>query len=57
MEQLKPAGDLGAVATAVATLFGYMPSIAATLSAIWMAIRIYETRTVQKWLGRWKRGE
>jgi hypothetical protein len=27
-----------------------LPSIAALLSIIWMLIRIYETKTLQKWI-------
>lgn len=38
--------------TAVGTFFGYLPSIAALLTIVWTAIRIYETRTVQRLLGK-----
>jgi hypothetical protein len=29
-----------------------LPSIAALFTIVWTAIRIYETRTVQEWLGK-----
>lgn len=40
------------VVTAVATLTNHLPSIAAILTIIWTGIRIFETETVQNWLGR-----
>lgn len=40
--------DGGAVTVAVASFFDWMPKIAAVLSVIWLAIRIYETPTIQK---------
>jgi hypothetical protein len=52
MEQYKPAGDVLSVTTVVATLGGWLPSIAALVSIIWGLIRIYETKTVQDWLKR-----
>lgn len=47
--------DATAIGLALAALAGYMPSIAATLSVIWMAIRIYETETVRGWIRREQR--
>lgn len=35
------------IASIVATLVGWLPSIAALASLIWTLIRIYETATVQ----------
>jgi hypothetical protein len=40
--------DAAAVTTAFGSLLVMMPHIATTLSALWVAIRIYETETVQK---------
>ena len=40
------------VATAVGTLMQILPSIAALFTIVWTAIRIYETKTVQKLLGK-----
>ena len=44
--------DAISVATVLGTLIEMLPSIAAGLSIIWSVIRIYETKTVQGWLGR-----
>lgn len=40
------------VSTIIGTLLGWLPALAALASFIWTCIRIYETRTVQRWLGR-----
>jgi len=48
----KAAVDAVSVSTAVATVAGWLPAIAAIFTIIWTAIRIYETRTVQRLLGR-----
>lgn len=44
--------DLLSIGTLLATLTSMLPSIAAIVTIVWTAIRIYETRTVQGWLGR-----
>lgn len=44
--------DWGAVSIAAATLFEFLPAFASLLSVIWLALRIYETDTVQRILGR-----
>jgi hypothetical protein len=36
----------------VAALAQLMPVIASLLSTVWVAIRIWETKTVQGWFGR-----
>lgn len=51
-ESIKAAADGLSIGTVVATLFGWLPQIAALASLIWTGIRIYETKTVQRWLGR-----
>jgi hypothetical protein len=38
--------------TLLATFAGWLPHISALLTVIWMGLRIYETKTVQKWLGK-----
>lgn len=43
------------VALAVGTLVGMLPAISAGLSCVWLALRIYETATVQKALKRIRR--
>ena len=48
--------DWTAVTIAIGTLFEFLPAISALLSVIWLSLRIYETDTVQRLLGR-VRGE
>lgn len=48
----KTAIDAASVGTVAATLAGWLPAVAALLTIVWTGIRIYETRTVQGWLGR-----
>lgn len=40
------------IATVIATLVEMLPSIAAIFSIVWSVIRIWETDTVQRWVGR-----
>lgn len=49
-EQIKHTGDALSIGTVVATLAGWLPSMAALATLIWTGIRIYETKTVQRWL-------
>lgn len=51
-ETLKHIGDALSVSVVVATLAAWLPAVAAFFSIVWTGIRIYETRTVQKWLGK-----
>jgi hypothetical protein len=44
--------DVVSVATVVGTLVQLLPAIAALLTIAWTIIRIYETETVQKMLGK-----
>lgn len=44
--------DGTAVGTSAATLFGWLPEATALLSFIWLAIRIWETETVKRLLGK-----
>ena len=48
--------DMTAATTAGASLFGMLPEMAALigscLSIVWFCIRIYETETVKKLLGK-----
>lgn len=50
LAQLKPIGDVLSISTAAAALIGWLPAVAAAFTIIWTGIRIYETKTVQKWL-------
>ena len=38
--------------TVLGTLMDWLPAVAALLSIIWTALRIYESKTVQKLLGK-----
>lgn len=40
------------VLTVLGTLVDMLPALAAGLSVVWTLIRIYETNTVQRWLGK-----
>lgn len=53
-EGVKAAADLLSIATLLGSLVSLLPAIAAVLTIIWTAIRIYETATVQKLLGKGK---
>lgn len=50
-ESLKHIVDGVSVVTVIGTLANVLPAIAALFTIIWTAIRIYETKTVQGWLG------
>ena len=51
-EAVKQIADGVSVITVIGTLAGILPSIAAVFTIIWTGIRIYETDTVQRWLGQ-----
>lgn len=51
-ETAKNIGDAVSVTTVVGTLAGILPSIAAIITIIWTSIRIYETDTIQRMLGK-----
>ncbi len=51
-EAAKHVVDALSIGTVAATLAGILPSIAAIFTIVWTVIRIYETETVQKILGR-----
>jgi hypothetical protein len=40
------------VVTVLGTLMDALPSVAALFTIVWTGIRIYETNTVQRWLGK-----
>ena len=46
-EQIKTVGDAISILTVVGTLAELLPAVAAILTIIWTAIRIWETDTVQ----------
>jgi chromate transport protein ChrA len=51
-ESAKHVGDAVSIVTVVGTLAQVLPSIAAIFTIVWTSIRIYETETVQKILGK-----
>jgi len=51
-EQVKTVGDAISILTVVGTLAELLPAIAAVLTIVWTAIRIWETDTVQRLVGR-----
>jgi hypothetical protein len=50
MHELKHCVDVASIGTALATLVGWFPHMAAAASLTWSLIRIYETKTVQNFL-------
>lgn len=51
-ESLKHVVDGLSVVTVLGTLVDMLPSIAAVFTIVWTGIRIYETDTVQRMVGR-----
>ena len=51
-ENIKYMVDALSVATVLGTIMSWLPAVAAVFTIIWTAIRIYETKTVQGWLGK-----
>jgi hypothetical protein len=51
-EGMKQLLDALSIGTMLGTLFQMLPNIAALLTIVWTAIRILETATVQRLLGR-----
>jgi hypothetical protein len=51
-ETAKSTVDALSVVTVVGTLVDMLPSIAAVFTIVWTGVRIWETQTVQRWIGR-----
>lgn len=51
-ETVKHVVDGLSIVTVVGTLANMLPSVAAVFTIVWTVIRIYETVTVQKLIGR-----
>jgi hypothetical protein len=51
-ETAKTTVDAISIVTVVGTLAEVLPAVAALFTIIWTALRIYETRTVRKLLGK-----
>ena len=56
-ETTKHVVDALSLVTVVGTLVQLLPAVAALFTIVWTAIRIYETATVQKLLGKEKSNE
>ena len=53
-EGTKHAVDGLSLITVIGTLTDLLPAVAALFTIVWTLIRIYETNTVQGWIGRAK---
>jgi len=51
-EGVKHVVDGLSLVTVLGTLVDFLPAVAAVFTIVWTAIRIYETDTVQGWLGK-----
>ena len=51
-EQSKLIVDLSSIMVVGATIVEWLPAVAALFSIVWTCVRLYETKTVQKWLKR-----
>ena len=51
-EVVKSVGDVLSIVTVVGTLIEMLPSVAAIFTIVWTGIRIWETDTVQRMVGR-----
>lgn len=51
-ETVKHIGDALSMSLVLATIVSWLPAVAAVLSIVWTLLRIYESPTVQKWLGK-----
>jgi hypothetical protein len=54
-EHTKSVIDWTSIGVAFGSLLQILPSIAAALSIVWTVIRIYETKTVQNFIKKWKK--
>jgi len=44
--------DVAAVAGGLGSWFSLLPDVAALFTIVWLSIRIWESATVKKWMGR-----
>ena len=51
-ETTRHVGDAVSLMVVIATCAEWLPSVAALLTIFWTTIRIYETRTIQRLLGK-----
>ena len=50
-EEAKQAIDIVAASTALGTMVAWLPPLASLFTCVWMAIRIFESESIQKLLG------
>ncbi len=55
-EQAKHVVDGISVTAVAGALVGLLPALAAGFTVVWTGIRIYETKTVQRWLRKRRAG-
>lgn len=53
-ENIKQTVDAISMVTVVGTLVDVLPALAAIFTIVWTAIRIYETKTIQKFIRSFK---
>lgn len=46
--------DASALGVTLGAVIGYLPSATAILSFVWVCLRIWETKTVQDMVAKWK---
>ena len=56
-ETVKQTVDALSMVTVVGTLVDLLPALAALFTIVWTAIRIYETKTIQKFIRSFKNKE
>jgi len=54
-EALKQGGDIAAATVTVGTLAQWLPAIAAAFTIIWTVLRIYEMKTIQNIIGKFRK--
>ncbi len=54
-EDVKNLFDVASIGVVFSTFVGWLPSIASALTVIWLAIRIWESKTMRWWLKRWRK--
>ena len=50
--EVKSGIDVAAVAGGLGSWLAILPDVAALLSIVWLALRIWESDTVRRWTGR-----
>lgn len=52
MEETKEVIDVAAASTGVLTMISWLPPTASLFTIVWLGIRIYESETIKKLLGK-----